>query len=225
MCFLSDTSSFDTDPVCGAVGSTTELNSDARVRDGDASQCTGTADADGRVKLEVKKTAQDHLRVRHCLYADDTTSPVKEHSFSGGSSDLTLIGFWILAVLATLLFILGVLAWNNRRSGSTATGWTKTMYGFTSSKDLGGPWIFIIVVALLAGGASWLAHVEWGDHTEFYVVVSIAGVYVVALAGLLFMESRGVSLESSRTVAEDSEFLPRWDGGRVRPMRVMSLNQ
>ena len=225
MCFLSDTGEFDTNPDCGAVGVETELNSDARVRDGDAAQCTAVADADGRTKLKVKNTGQDHLRVRHCLYAGDTTSPVVALSFTSGTSDLTLIGFWVFAVLATLAFILAVAAYVNRTSGGNASEPFKTLYKVAGGGGHG--IIFIIIVAGFGGAASYLAHEQWGNHTEFYAVVSVASVFVVILAWMMFRESRGKSLLPrgySTAVAEaGAEFLPHWDSGHARPMRAMSL--
>ena len=225
MCFLTDAGEFDTDPVCGAAGSTTELNSDARVRDGDASQCTAAAGSAGGLKLTVKNAGQDHIRARHCLYAGDVTSSVVALSFSG-TAEWTLIGFYILVALATLSFILAMLAWNNARAStpSTTSDLLEGTYRITGNN------LFLLAIAGFVIGACFLAHDEWGDGTELYVTIGFGVAFVVIpfVAGvwgekLLSMASK---VESS-SIGETTEFLPRWgaEGVEARPVRVVSVHR
>ena len=224
MCFLTDKGEFDTDPHCGAPGSTTELNSDARVRDGDASQCTAAAGSAGGLKLTVKNAAQDHIRARHCLYAGDVTSPVVALSFSG-TTEWTLIGFYILVVLATLSFILAMLAWNDARASTSST--TSDLLGGTYR--IAGNRLFLVAIAGFVIGACFLAHAQWGDSTELYITISFGVAFVVLpLAFEFFGENIMGMVNKVESAAEEKiEFLPRWGaaGVEARPVRVVSVHR
>ena len=226
MCFLSHSKSFDTDPVCDVVGTTTELESDARVTDGDAVRCTAAADEHGRVKLKVKSTAQDHLRVRHCLYAGDSTSPVKEHHFDMGTAGAWFWAFMIFAVLTVLLFILFVVSWWNRRRGHTATGPVGKVLAFASLKSAsrpnGMPVVFACIIAVGAILTAVFAYQHWGSGGGEFTGTAIGGgVIVLALIVMLVMGGGG------------GETLPQTKGSYnrvransyMRSERVLSVQQ
>ena len=184
-------------PVCGAPGTETEINTDSRLSDGKV-QCTSriTASPLATISLTVKNTRLEHLRARHCVFAGDTTSPAVHLEFDG-KGQMTVILFGILVFATVLATVFAVLAWNDRRVGGTQPGdIMHGIYEFTGAR-----W-FVALIVILAGASTWLAHAEWGNHTEFHVTLGLAIFAVVLPIGLLVWDAR-IPLKPATTVATD----------------------
>ena len=192
MCFLTGTDTVNVEPACGAPGTETEINTDSRVSDGSV-QCTARVAAPSpaagttTLTLKIKNTRLEHMRVRHCVFAGDSSSPAVHLEFKGKSA-MVVIFFGVLAFGTTLAVALAVLAFLDRRREGTAGTQPGTfmhqVYEFTGAR-----W-FIVLIVILATGTIVLSHYEWKAHTEFYVTLSL-GIFAVLLPiGLLVYERR-----------------------------------
>ena len=217
MCFLTGTDTVDIEPVCKAEGTETEINADSRVSDGNV-QCTArvTAVAAGSttLTLKIKNTRLEHMRVRHCTHKDDTSSSAVHLDFKG-EGQLTVIFFGLLAFAAVLATTFALLAWNDRRTGGTAPGDVMHgIYEFTGHR-----W-FVVLIAILAAGTTWLAHAEWGNSAEFYVTLSLAIFAVVLPIGLLVWDAQR---SGKPVIKELTGILPSPAYRIPRRMRTVSI--